>query len=189
MSLQKNGDARWEAECGSSRLCPAWHEPTSGLRGFMSGSVSQCSAPRCDHSGGDDEGGIRALPLRLSPYPLDARPSGDRHEPEEASTVSIARRSEWCASVAVESEPWEPGIRLARPQAPMSAGACTHFISDAFTEGRRFRGLAVVDDFTRECWCLAADTSLSGAQLPASWIVPSPDVEDRGRSSRATVRG
>ncbi len=39
------------------------------------------------------------------------------------------------------------------------------FVSDAFTDGRRFRMLAVVDDFTRECLCLVADTSLSGARL------------------------
>ena len=39
------------------------------------------------------------------------------------------------------------------------------FVSDAFTDGRRFRVLAVVDDFTRECLCLIADTSLSGARL------------------------
>jgi len=35
----------------------------------------------------------------------------------------------------------------------------------AFTDGRRFRVLALVDDFTRECLCLVADTSLSGARL------------------------
>lgn len=39
------------------------------------------------------------------------------------------------------------------------------FVSDAFTDGRRFRILAVVDDFTRECLCLVADTSLSGVRL------------------------
>lgn len=39
------------------------------------------------------------------------------------------------------------------------------FVSDAFTDGRRFRVLAVVDDFTREYLCLIADTSLSGARL------------------------
>ena len=36
------------------------------------------------------------------------------------------------------------------------------FLSDAFAEGRRFRILAVVDDFTRECLALIADTSLPG---------------------------
>jgi putative transposase len=39
------------------------------------------------------------------------------------------------------------------------------FLSDAMTDGRRFRILAVVDDFTRECLCLAADTSLSGLRV------------------------
>ena len=39
------------------------------------------------------------------------------------------------------------------------------FVSDAFTDGRRFRVLAVVDDFTRECLALVADTSLSGLRV------------------------
>jgi putative transposase len=37
------------------------------------------------------------------------------------------------------------------------------FVSDALVDGRRFRVLAIVDDFTRECLALVADTSLSGA--------------------------
>ena len=39
------------------------------------------------------------------------------------------------------------------------------FLSDAFADGRRFRILAVVDDFTRECLALAADTSLPGLRV------------------------
>jgi len=39
------------------------------------------------------------------------------------------------------------------------------FVNDAFTNGRRFRILAVVDDFTRESLALIADTSLSGARV------------------------
>ena len=39
------------------------------------------------------------------------------------------------------------------------------FVSDAFVCGRRFRILAVVDDFSRECLALVADTSLSGARV------------------------
>ena len=39
------------------------------------------------------------------------------------------------------------------------------FLSDALADGRRFRILAVVDDFTRECLCLVADTSLSGLRV------------------------
>ncbi len=39
------------------------------------------------------------------------------------------------------------------------------FLSDQLTDGRRFRILAVVDDCTRECLVLAADTSLSGLRV------------------------
>jgi putative transposase len=39
------------------------------------------------------------------------------------------------------------------------------FISDQLTDGRRFRILAVVDDCTRECLALVADTSLSGRRV------------------------
>jgi putative transposase len=39
------------------------------------------------------------------------------------------------------------------------------FVSDCFTDGRRFRILAVVDDFTRESLALIPDTSLSGTRV------------------------
>ena len=39
------------------------------------------------------------------------------------------------------------------------------FVSDTLTDSRRFRILAVVDDFTRECIALVADTSLSGLRV------------------------
>ncbi len=39
------------------------------------------------------------------------------------------------------------------------------FASDTLSDGRRFRILCVVDDFTRECVALVADTSLSGARV------------------------
>lgn len=39
------------------------------------------------------------------------------------------------------------------------------FVSHALTDGRRFRVLAVVDDLSRECLALVADTSLSGLHM------------------------
>ena len=39
------------------------------------------------------------------------------------------------------------------------------FQSDALADGRRFRIFAVVDDFTRECLALIADTSLSSLRV------------------------
>jgi putative transposase len=54
------------------------------------------------------------------------------------------------------------------------------FVSDAFTDGRRFRVLTVVDDHTRGCLALVVDTSLFGRR-----VVPEPDViiAQRGRPS------
>jgi putative transposase len=40
-----------------------------------------------------------------------------------------------------------------------------HFVSDSLICGRRFRIQCVVDDYTRECLALVADTSLSGTRV------------------------
>ena len=39
------------------------------------------------------------------------------------------------------------------------------FVADQLTDGRRFRILTVIDNCTRECLALVADTSLSGARV------------------------
>lgn len=54
---------------------------------------------------------------------------------------------------------------------PMVLPSCANerwsldFVSDALTDGRKFRVLAVVDDYSRECLSLMADTSLSGLRV------------------------
>ncbi len=53
---------------------------------------------------------------------------------------------------------------LALPQGPNQRWSLD-FMQDTFTDGRRFRIFCVVDDFTRECVALVADTSLSGARV------------------------
>ena len=53
---------------------------------------------------------------------------------------------------------------LALPSRPNESWSLD-FVSDTFTDGRRFRALAVVDDYTRECLALIADTSLSGSRV------------------------
>jgi len=53
---------------------------------------------------------------------------------------------------------------MAVPQGPNQRWSLD-FVSDVFAHGRRFRVLAVVDDFTAECLCLVADTSLSGLRV------------------------
>src|ERR1019366_1238481 len=39
------------------------------------------------------------------------------------------------------------------------------FVSDALSDGRRFRILCVVDDFSRECLATVVDTSLGGVRV------------------------
>ena len=46
------------------------------------------------------------------------------------------------------------------------------FLSDAFADGRRFRILAIVDDFTRECLALSPIRRCPACVLPAS-LMPS----------------
>ena len=53
---------------------------------------------------------------------------------------------------------------LTIPQGPNQRWSLD-FLSDAFADGRRFRILAVIDDFTRECLALVADTSLPGLRV------------------------
>ena len=60
-------------------------------------------------------------------------------------------------------------------------------MNDAFTDGRRFRILTVIDDYTRESLTLVADTSLSGLrvsreldQIVAERGMPAMIVSDNG---------
>ena len=55
-------------------------------------------------------------------------------------------------------------LPMTLPQGPNQRWSLD-FASDTLTDGRRFRILVVVDDFTRECLCLVADTSLSGKRV------------------------
>lgn len=71
------------------------------------------------------------------------------------------------------------------------------FVSDALTNGRGFRILAVVDDLTRENLALVADTSLSGLRVTREldWAIsergmPGTIVSDNGTefTSMAVLR-
>ena len=64
------------------------------------------------------------------------------------------------------------------------------FVSDALSSGRRCRVLAVVDDFTRECLGLVADTSLSGllAEIPLGFAAGSAASWTASSSGAAAAR-
>src|SRR5215475_10043456 len=53
---------------------------------------------------------------------------------------------------------------LVLPQGPNQRWSMD-FVHDQLSDGRRFRILAIVDDFSRECLALVADTSISGLRV------------------------
>ncbi len=66
------------------------------------------------------------------------------------------------------------------------------FVADALSDGRRFRILCVVDDFSRECLATVVDTSLGGVRvvreldrLTAERALPRMVVSDNGLSKKA----
>ena len=68
------------------------------------------------------------------------------------------------------------------------------FLSDVFGAGRRFRILSVIDDHTRECLALVADTSIPGRRVARERdaIVRLPDkplsiVSDNGSDGLPTI--
>jgi putative transposase len=82
------------------------------------------------------------------------------------------------------------------PQSPNERWSID-FVSDQFLDGRRLRILAVVDDCTRECLALVADTSISGLRvareldlLLAARAKPMTIVSDNGTelTSNAVLR-
>ena len=82
---------------------------------------------------------------------------------------------------------------MALPQGPNQRWSLD-FASDALVDGRRFRILAVVDDFTRECVGLVADSSLSGLRvtreldaMAAARGLPASCVSDNGTELTSTA--
>lgn len=64
-----------------------------------------------------------------------------------------------------------PRKRVAQTRVPMAAPLGRNerwsmdFVSDALGDGRKFRALTIVDDFTRECPAIEVDTSLPGLRV------------------------
>lgn len=77
--------------------------------------------------------------------------------------------------------------RVAVPRTPLAPprGAnerwSMDFVSDALADGRKFRSLTLVDDFTRECPVIEVDVSLSGERVA--------QVPDRVAAQRGLPRG
>ena len=82
---------------------------------------------------------------------------------------------------------------MALPAAPNQRWS-VDFVSDTLSDGRRFRVLCVVDDFSRECLALVADTSLCGRRvareldaIAAARGLPGTVVSDNGTELTSTA--
>ena len=62
--------------------------------------------------------------------------------------------------VKARQEPGRPFHAPVRPNQRWSM----YFVSDSTEPGRRFRALAIVDDYSRECPAIEVDTSLGGVR-------------------------
>jgi putative transposase len=110
--------------------------------------------------------------------PCADAPRGADHEPQEVSS-SLSRGT---AARRRGGRKRALGTRapLTIPQGANQRWSLD-FLSDAFADGRRFRILAVVDDFTRECLALVADTSLPGLRVVRELARSAGDVRVRQR--------
>ena len=82
-----------------------------------------------------------------------------------------------CRGTAAGASPWRTQAGIGHAGADDTAAGPNQrwsldFVSNTRTDGRRFRLLVVVDDFTRECLSLVADASLSGARSRMCQHVP-----------------
>ncbi len=93
---------------------------------------------------------------------------------EEGLTVRTKHRTKAASRVRV------PQPRATAPNQRWSMD----FMSERVADGRWFRILTVVDQFTRECLCLVADQSLTGKQVAAAL---EPVVMHRGAPRSITV--
>ena len=74
---------------------------------------------------------------------------------EESLALRKKRRRKGAAGVRV---------MMPLPQRPNERWSMD-FVSDSIVNGRRFRALAIVDDYSRECPAIEVDTSLGGARV------------------------
>ena len=59
---------------------------------------------------------------------------------------------------------WGPERRW-RSRRGRTSGGAFDFVSDTLVDGRRFRILCVIDDYSRECLAVIVDNSLSGQRV------------------------
>ena len=167
MSPRESGDARGQTGSRGAPLQSASGEPAADVFRFgrrpVERAVSQRAPGRCRSAQGNEGHCNGAPPGRLSARACDAGTTGPAGEPEEAETA-LSRRELQVRKRGGRKRALGTRRPMLVPEQPNERWSLD-FVSDAFTDGRRFRVLAIVDNFSRECLALVADTSLSGLRV------------------------
>ena len=127
------------------------------------GALSQHAAGRCTGAGPAPRAGRHSPAVRLPTITHPAHARRCCHEPQKAPPA-IPRGTTAGAPTRRAQAALGTRAPMALPQGPNQRWSLD-FVSDAFADGRRFRILAIVDDFTRECLALVPDTSLPGLRV------------------------
>lgn len=165
--LIADGDARRGARGRRSPQVAVRGERTAGVFGARHrpelGPLPERQAGRCGGAGPAARTGGDPPSLRLSPPPPPAWAEGIAINHKKLrrlyreERLQVRRRRGRKRALGTRAP-------IALPEGPNQRWSLD-FVSDTLTDGRCFRILAVVDDFSRECLCLIADTSLSGRRV------------------------
>ena len=122
--------------------------------------------------------------VRLSPPARAEASRGSDNEPQEVPPPLSRGTAAGAPTRPTQNGRLAPGCRY--DPAPNQRGSL-EFLSDAFVDGRPFRILAVVDDFTRECLAPVADTSLPGLRVVSDLEAVVAGAAVRPCASRTTA--
>ena len=120
--------------------------------------------------------GCGAPAFRVSAIGLDAGARGAHGEPQETLSIvrlMVRRRRGRKRALGTRTPITLPTM--------INQRWSLDFVSDTLSEGRRFRILCIVDDFSRECLATVVDTSLGGVR---AWCVNWNGSRSNERSRR-----
>ena len=142
----------------STRCTPArWSAAAKARFGYLTSLAAKSQLPRLPPRPKGGQFVLHAKALHGNPYDGNAINHKKLRRLYAEERLQVRRRVGRKRALGTRAP-------MALPQGPNQRWSLD-FVSDTLTDSRRFRILAVVDDFTRECIALVADTSLSGIRV------------------------
>lgn len=187
--VAKNGDPHGSAR-GRGVAADARHESAARLSGCgpQHGELALPAAPECDERDGAGPLAGVGRPAGARRLSAPARPAHQRRAARQPQTRPSALPGGGPTGTAAPAE--TPHRRRAPPLLAPTARLMRwsmDFTVDTLADGRGFRTLNIVDDYTRECMAIEVDRSLPGLRvtrvldrLAATTGLPAVIVVDNG---------